>query len=99
MILSDLEAEPDRVEVDALRVVHVPEALPEGVDADVLSLLERLGDVLPPDALDPQVLKLDGHVLVVDVHGADALLAAVAADLKNTTKFGFFFINDLSKKG
>ena len=78
------------------------EALSVGVHAYLLPQLERLGDILLPDALDAEVStvqysalqystvqysalqylnaevgELYAHLLVVDVHGADSLLAAV----------------------
>ena len=55
------------------------EALSERVNPDLLPQLESLRNVLLPDTLDAEVGELHGHVLVVDVHGAHTLLAAISA--------------------
>lgn len=50
----------------------------ERVHPDGLPLIERLLDILPPDALNAEVLEHAEHGLVVDVDGADSLLAVLA---------------------
>ena len=71
--ISYLEAKPNNVQVN--RAVLVLESLLEGVHADLLPSLERLGGVALAHALDAQVLEDVGHVGLGDLHGADALLA------------------------
>ena len=50
----------------------------EWVDPDGLPLTQRLLYVLPPDALNAEVLEDAEHGLVVDVDRADSLLAVLA---------------------
>jgi len=61
-------------------VVGMVEALPEGVNADLLPLLQSLSNVLPAYTLNPQVLELRCHGVQVDVHGTDSFLATVASN-------------------
>ena len=55
------------------------EALSEGINSDLLSLFQSVSNISPPDTLDTEVGELHSHLVVVDVHGADPLLAAVPA--------------------
>ena len=55
------------------------EALSEGVNSDLLSLLQGVSDISPADTLDSEMGELHSHLVVVDVHGADSLLTAVSA--------------------
>ena len=55
------------------------EALSEGINSDLLPLFESVSDISPPDALDTKVGELHSHLVVVDVHRADALLTSISA--------------------
>ena len=72
-----LKAEFDRVQVDRVWTFDVSKALSEGVHSNLLPLSEGVCNVSPPDALDTEMGELHRHLVVVDVHGADSLLAAV----------------------
>ena len=63
-----LETEPDSIQVDRLCAVHVVKALSVGIHSYLLPLLQGFPDVLPPHTLDPKVLELNGHVLVLTWH-------------------------------
>ena len=65
---NHLETEPDSIQVDRLRAVHVVKALSVGIHSYLLPLLQGFPDVLPPHTLDPKVLELNGHVLVLTWH-------------------------------
>ena len=65
---NHLETEPDSIQVDRLCAVHVVKALSVGIHSYLLPLLQGFPDVLPPHTLDPKVLELHGHVLVLTWH-------------------------------
>ena len=79
---NHLETEPDSIQVNRLCAVHVVKALSVGIHPYLLPLFQRFPDVLPPHTLDPEVLELNGHVLVLTwhvghVHRAHAPLATL----------------------
>ena len=74
-----LKTEFDGVQINGVWTVDVTEALSEWIDSDLLSLLESVCDVSPPDTLDTEVGELHRHLLIVDVHRADSFLTAVSA--------------------
>ena len=84
-----LKAQFDSIQVDGVWTIHVSEALSVRIHAYLLSQLERLGDVLLPDALDAEVGELHYHVLAVDVLLAHALLAATSSNLSMESYISF----------
>ena len=80
-----LETESDSIQVDRLWTVHVIKTLTERIHPDLLPLLQSICNVSPSDALNPQVLELHRHVLILTryvghIHRADAPLAALTTN-------------------
>ena len=75
-------------------------ALTEGIHPDLFPLLQSICHVSPSDALDPKVLELHRHVLILTryvghIHRADAPLAALATD-SSRADLSFLPFNEIS---
>ena len=83
IVCKYLETESDSIEVNCLWTVHVIKPLTIWIHPDLLPLLKSFSNVSPSYALDPKVLELHSHVLILTwyvghIHGADPSLAALA---------------------